>query len=151
MGDSGIMKQHAGTLPIFDRLIDEDIEHSSEPMIKRYVSENELKESLQRDLTLLLNTRVSPFWKESAEKSSMPFSYGANVTAPRFAETVFEIQALEQEVIKALNQFEPRLQNIQVKTVEAAGVAGKALIYIDAYLCIENRRTPMSFPIAVDV
>lgn len=145
------MKRHAGTLPIFDRLVDEDIEHLSEPVIKRYVSENELKESLQRDLTLLLNTRVSPFWKESTEKNSMPFSYGANVTAPRFAETVFEIQALEQEVIKALNQFEPRLQNIQVKAVTTESIAGKALIYIDAYLCIENRRTPMSFPIAVDV
>lgn len=143
--------KNAGTLPIFDRLVDENIEESFEKVEKKYVSSDELKESIKKDLSLLLNTRVSPFWYSYAQGASMPYLYGANITAPNFAETVFEIQTLENRIKQVIERFEPRLKNIQVHFVSLGANPGSAFIQIDADVLINKQRTPLTFPIVVDI
>ncbi len=138
-------------LPIFDRLVDENVEESFEPEVKRYISLEELKLSISEDLTRLLNTKISPFWADYAKKKMMiPFSYGINSTAPSSAETVFEIQDLESRVRHVIAEFEPRLTNVQVHILSLGVDPGKACLQIDANVADGDKRIPLSFPIVME-
>ena len=143
--------KNVGILPIFDRLVDENLEEPFEKIAKKYVSENELKESIMNDLSLLLNTRVSPFWREYEDKISMPYIYGADITAPNSVETVFEIQALESKVKRVIDLFEPRLSNTQVHFTSLGANPGSACVQINADVLINQQRVPLTFPIVVDI
>lgn len=137
-------------LPIFDRLVDENIEESFEMEAKRYISLEELKESIAEDLSRLLNTRISPFWVDYSKKMMIPFSYGINSTAPSYAETVFEIQDLEGRIRRVISEFEPRLANVQVHVLSLGADPGKACVQIDADFSDGDKRIPLSFPIVME-
>lgn len=141
--------KHVATLPIFDRLIDENVEQSSEHNLKKYISLDELKESIMRDLSLLMNTRVSSFWM--GFPSALPYSYGISITAPNYAETVFEIQALENRATKVITMFEPRLKNVKVHIINYGVDPGKAFMQIDADVMLDEKRIPLSFPIVMEL
>ena len=137
-------------LPLFDRLVDEDVDASSEIEARRFISLDELKESIAKDLTLLLNTKISPFWVEYSKTMKIPFSYGINSTAPSSAETVFEIQDLESRIKHIISEFESRLKNIQVQILTMGVTPGKADVQIDADVASGNLRVPLSFSIVME-
>ncbi len=137
-------------LPLFDRLVDEDVDASSEVEARRFISLNELKESITKDLTLLLNTKISPFWVEYSKTMKIPFSYGINSTAPSSAETVFEIQDLENRIKRVISDFESRLKNVQVQILTMGVIPGKADVQIDADVAAGNLRVPLSFSIVME-
>lgn len=137
-------------LPLFDRLVDENPDASSEVSARRFISFDELKESITKDLTLLLNTKISPFWVEYSKTMKIPFSYGINSTAPSSAETVFEIQDLENRIKQVISNFEPRLKNVQVQILTMGVTPGKADVQIDADVAAGNLRVPLSFSIVME-
>ncbi len=137
-------------LPLFDRLVDENPDASSEVEARRFISFDELKESITKDLTLLLNTKISPFWVEYSKTMKIPFSYGINSTAPSSAETVFEIQDLENRIKQVISNFEPRLKNVQVQILTMGVTPGKADVQIDADVAAGNLRVPLSFSIVME-
>ena len=137
-------------LPIFDRLVDEDVEHSFELEAKRFVSLEELKISIANDLSRLLNTKISPFWVEYSKTMMMPFSYGVNATAPNRAETVFEIQDLEARISQVIAEYEPRLKNVRVQVVSYGADPCKAGVQVDGEVIDEGKRIPLSFPIVME-
>ena len=138
-------------LPIFDRLVDDNPEESFEIEAKHYISIDDLHESISKDLTLLLNTKISPFWVDFSKTMKIPFSYGVTCTAPSSAETVFEIQDLESRVKRVISEFESRLTNVQVHVVSYGVDPGKAYLQIDADVIEGNKRVPLSFPIVMDM
>ena len=137
-------------LPLFDRLVDENIEESFELEAKHYIELDELQESIAQDLTRLLNTRISPFWVDYSKTMKIPFSYGINSTAPSSAETVFEVQDLEGRVRHVIAEFEPRLTNVQVHVVSMGVDPGKACLQIDADVAGGDKRVPLSFPVVME-
>ena len=137
-------------LPLFDRLVDENVDASFEVEARRFISFDELKESITKDLTLLLNTKISPFWVEYSKTMKIPFSYGINSTAPSSAETVFEIQDLENRIKQVISNFEPRLKNVQVQILTMGVTPGKADVQIDADVAAGNLRVPLSFSIVME-
>lgn len=137
-------------LPLFDRLIDENPDASFEVSARRFISFDELKESITKDLTLLLNTKISPFWVDYSKTMKIPFSYGINSTAPSSAETVFEIQDLENRIKQVISTFEPRLKNVQVQILTMGVTPGKADVQIDADVVADNLRVPLSFSIVME-
>ncbi len=137
-------------LPLFDRLVDEDVDASFEVEARRFISFDELKESIIKDLTLLLNTKISPFWVEYSKTMKIPFSYGINSTAPSSAENVFEIQDLESRISRVIADFEPRLKNVQVQILTMGVTPGKADVQIDANVAAGNLRVPLSFSIVME-
>ena len=137
-------------LPLFDRLVDLDPKESFEIEVKRYVSLEELKESISNDLTKLLNTRLSPFWVEYSKEMMIPYSYGINATAPSSVETVFEIQDLESRIRHVIAEFEPRLTNTSVHIISIGLDPGKTFVQIDADVFDGKKRVPLSFPIVME-
>ncbi|MBQ3564985.1 MAG: type VI secretion system baseplate subunit TssE [Alphaproteobacteria bacterium] len=142
--------KHIGVTPLFDRLIDDDVESMSEKIDKKHVSLEGLKESIREDLTRLLNTKISPFWVEYTKHMAMPFSYGINLTAPSAAETVFEIQNLENLINQVIAKYEPRIQNARAHLIPTESNLSKAYIQIDADLIVGEKRTSLTFPIFVE-
>ena len=137
-------------LPLFDRLVNEDMDAPSEVEARRFISFDELKESITKDLSLLLNTKISPFWLEYSKTMKIPFSYGINSTAPSSAETVFDIQDLENRIKRVIIDFEPRLMNVQVQVLALGATPGKADVQIDADVFASNKRVPLSFSIVME-
>ena len=137
-------------LPIFDRLVDDNPKESFEVEAKYYISIDELHESISKDLTLLLNTKISPVWIDYSKTIKFPFSYGVTCTAPSSAETVFEIQDLESRVKRVITEFESRLTNVQVHVVSYGVDPGKAYLQIDADIVEGNKRVPLSCPIVME-
>ncbi len=137
-------------LPIFDRLVDDNPKESFEIEAKHYISIDELQESISNDLERLLNTKISSFWVDYSKTMMIPFSYGINSTAPSSAETVFEIQDLENRISRVIAEFEPRLTNVQVQVVSFGMDPGKAYLQIDADVAAGNKRVPLSFPIVME-
>jgi type VI secretion system lysozyme-like protein len=134
---------------LFDKLVDDNLEESFEKNSKRNLTFNELQNSISNDLTCLLNTRVATYWKSQANKT--PYSYGVNVTAPTSVESVFEIQELESRIDDAIRQFEPRLINAKSQVMNIGNDPSSVFINIDAMINVENRKTPLSFPIVIDM
>lgn len=149
MGGKIVLKKIAA-LPIFDRLVDENTKESFEIEVKRFVSLEELKQSISNDLTKLLNTRISPFWVEYSKKMMIPYSYGINSTAPSSVETVFEIQDLEHRIRHVITVFEPRLTNVSVHIISVGVNPGTASIQIDSDIFDGKKRVPLSFPIVME-
>ena len=138
-------------LPLFDRLVDEDADASTEVEARRFISFDELKESITKDLTLLLNTKISPFWVEYSKTMKIPFSYGINSTAPSSSETVFEIQELENRIRRVISNFEPRLKNIHIQILTMGVTPGKSDVQIDADVAAGNFRVPLTFSIVMEM
>jgi type VI secretion system lysozyme-like protein len=133
--------------PLFEKLIDEDIEEQFEKNPKRFSTFDQFQESIAEDLSRLLNSRVSITWKNNPIKT--PYAYGVNVVAPGSAENVFEIQELQSRIDGAIKQFEPRLINARSTVTGAGSVPGSVFANIDAEVNLENRKAPLSFPIVI--
>jgi len=96
---------------LLDRLTDDAPHQSSEPREKRIISVKELKKSLQRDLSWLLNTRnLSPLLeqKRHGEITSSVLNYGVSELTG-ISSASLRRDKLERELLRAIKQFEPRL------------------------------------------
>ncbi|GHT97871.1 hypothetical protein FACS1894126_2700 [Alphaproteobacteria bacterium] len=144
---------NATIAPLFDRLIDEDIDVPFEKNPKKYSSLDEFQASIMKDLSRLLNTRVSMFWRNYADKHKvvLPFLYGVSVTGVLSADSIFELQELESRIEAVIAQFEPRLVNTKCSIQSIGNDHSSLFVNIDAALIFENRRAFISFPVVVDV
>jgi type VI secretion system lysozyme-like protein len=134
--------------PLFEKLLDEELEIQFEKNPKNSSSLSELQDSIINDMSLLLNTRVPIFFKNLANRCA-PLSYGINLTDAIYAENVFEIKKMESKIKKITEQFEPRLTDVKV-SVQKTGVDPSFLfINIDGIVVFENRRTQLSFPLVI--
>ncbi|GHT91788.1 hypothetical protein FACS1894122_04720 [Alphaproteobacteria bacterium] len=144
---------NATIAPLFDRLIDEDIDVPFEKNPKKYSSREEYQTAIMIDLSRLLNTRVSMFWRNYAEKNKvvLPFLYGVSVTGVLSADSVFELQELEARIEAVIAQFEPRLVDTKCSIQTIGNDHASLFINIDAAMIFENRRAFISFPVVIDV
>lgn len=138
-------------IPLFEKLIDENTEESFEKTTKTLSSFEELQASIMEDLSRLLNTRLIAFWQDYAAKNQQtPFLYGVDIDAAMSTQNTSDMQVLEQHIETAVRNFEPRLINPQVHVQGTGNDPGTLFITIDAYLMMENRRVPLSFPIILN-
>ncbi|WP_281557759.1 type VI secretion system baseplate subunit TssE [Thalassomonas sp. RHCl1] len=96
---------------LLDRLTDDAPDNSSEPREKRIISVKELKNSVQRDLSWLLNTRnLSPLLaeKDYPEVTCSVLNYGLSELTG-ISSASLRRDKLERDLLKAIKQFEPRL------------------------------------------
>ena len=139
------------TAPLFERLIDEELEVPFEKTPKRYLPLSEMQEAILQDLSRLLNTRVAIFWQNYVSKITVPYAYGVNATCIVSAENVFEIQELESRIDKVIKEFEPRLINARTHVVGTGTDPSTLFINIDAEVIFEGHKTPLTFPVVVDM
>ncbi|MBR1734157.1 MAG: type VI secretion system baseplate subunit TssE [Alphaproteobacteria bacterium] len=141
--------QNVFVMPLFEKLTDENTEIPFEKAPKTLLSLEELQNSIIEDVTRLLNTRISAFWRNFEQKNQMntPFSYGVDISAALSTENTTEMRELEARIEKALKTFEPRLIDPKVYVKAIGNNPGSLFINIDASIIMENRRISMSFPV----
>lgn len=138
-------------IPLFDRLVDDDVDVISEPIPYRFMNEQDCYDFIRQDLERLLNTRVAMIWRPNTHNSNVPFSYGVNATCTVSAENIFEIQELEKRIDDVIALFEPRLINAKSHVLKTGIEPSTLFISIDAQLDIEGKQKFVTFPVVVDM
>ncbi len=106
----------------------------------------QLKESVCRDLTALLNTRrVEDFAESFGESTKSLLTFGVvDFTSFNLTSEVDQ-ERVRYSVERSIRQFEPRLTRLAV-TLEQADSSNLVLhLRIEAFLRSESRREPVSF------
>lgn len=136
--------------PLFDRLTDENPGQTQPAGLKTY-NLQQLKDSIQREISSLLNTRSVRFPKVSDQEGKTVLDYGS----PSFQ----EIQAVDNENKKdiirqikgIITVFEPRLQHVEIDWIREKSEKEYFSIHIliSARLVIEEMAESVQFVMKV--
>ena len=139
---------------VLDRLIDTDVDSSTEPPMTWAQSVRELKRALRRDLEWLLNTRriVVPAPEGFTELARSLYNYGLPDITSLAAESVSARDWLRRQVEETITLFEPRLSGVRV-TVATTDVEGRRELRftIDALLRMEPSPEQVVFDTVLEV
>ncbi len=117
------------TLPVLDRLIDDDPRTQIEAPLTRAQSVRILRASVRRDLEWLLNTRRVPFVPETGafELKRSVYVYGLpDFTSYSLASNKDRARLLEH-LEATVRLFEPRLTDVRIVPVPGADTGAHAL------------------------
>jgi type VI secretion system protein ImpF len=144
----------AVTLPVLDRLMEDDPDAASGPFLSRSESVRRLKAGLQRDLEWLLNTRriAVPPDESLDEVNRSLYVYGL----PDF--TAFSLNSPKDQakLIRVLQStiktFEPRLANVKIVPL-GAGPQGTRTLYfrIEGLLIMDPAPEQVSFDTVLEL
>jgi len=141
---------------LLDRLIDDEPDLQVEPPWREGQVIRELKRSLRRDLEDLLNARrpLDDLPEEYRQLADSLANYGLPDLQSFEIREKHELQHLCRLIEECIRSFEPRLQNVQVTPLVAAGedrpVERRLRFGIDAILVAEPLREMIQFHSAVD-
>jgi len=142
------------TLSVLDRLIDFDPRTSTEPPVSRAQSVRQFKDSVQRDLEWLLNTRriAVPPEESLRELNRSVYAYGMpDFTAYSLSSPKDQTRLL-RSLQAALKVFEPRLANVAVVPLETEGVASRTLRFrIEGLLLMDPAPEHVSFDTVLEL
>ncbi len=148
------MKDHFNlTASILDRLLDMEPALSSESAQYRVVSEQQILDSVFRDLENLLNTRCSPIKLPAAFnrlKGSL-IRYGLKDSTVENPESALVRQKLCKEIEKTISLFEPRLKKPVVRVETRGGKKRELFFRISGILVVEPLAEPVSFDTFFDI
>jgi type VI secretion system lysozyme-like protein len=131
--------------PLFERLVDLDLtlRHELRPM--RTLGRGGLKESVRRDLEMLLNTRTSLPASRLSLRDRSVIDYGipdCSLYSPRSFD---DRQRLAELIRRAVVAFEPRLTEVRVLVEATEGDVVSMDVRIEATLLTGTVREPVSF------
>lgn len=141
--------------PLFDRLIDENPETTTEPSPLRTYNREQLKDSIQRELQALLNTRPNTKRLEGLEDdphniAATTLFYGAHNFSFVDVTSASGKEQVKTTLAQAIENFEPRLTNIQVTITEFERNAQRLKVIIEGYVKIGELREHWSFPVIIN-
>ena len=142
------------TLSVLDRLIDRDPRTSSEPPLSRAQSVRQFKDSVQRDLEWLLNTRriAVPPEESLRELNHSVYAYGMPDFTAYSLSSPKDRTRLLRSLQAALKLFEPRLANVVVVPLESEGVAARTLRFrIEGLLLMDPAPEQVSFDTVLEL
>jgi type VI secretion system protein ImpF len=134
---------------ILDRLTDEDPRSSADPRITYAESLRQFKESVQRDLEWLLNTRRTPrpAGEEFEELRNSLYHFGVPDITSLSRDALESRVRLRSQVEEALALFEPRLANVSISIHEMDGEAHRRELRftVDATLRLDPTPEQVTF------
>ena len=135
--------------PLFERLIDEDPYTQEEYRPSRTLNMSELRNSVRLDLERLLNTRCSLREADWEGREPSVVDYGMPDFCAMSSRDSSDIRTMARMIIRAIEAFEPRLQELNV-LMERFDDNEKAMFFtIEGFLVVEDIREPVSFPALV--
>ncbi len=143
------------TAPLFDRLVDDDLNTFAEvvPFIK--YNREETIASVMREATHLLNTRCKIPWKEyqaldpSTLEYGLPDLYGFPDQSYGDASSPEGANKLARLMANSLKLFEPRLESVSVEISQYDPQTQNLYLQVHGMLKIGDVLEPISFPVAV--
>jgi type VI secretion system protein ImpF len=140
------IKQQGARALLFERLTDFEPLTPSEKKPFIYSTKEELKESVRREVSWLLNTR-SPFpsfYLDAQEQTT--FNYGI----PDLFSLFFPLDTQGQRRLsrllgKIIAGFEPRLRNVEANLERYDDINRSLWLRIDAHLVVDTISEPISF------
>jgi type VI secretion system protein ImpF len=141
------------SLPLLDRLVDQDPKARSEPPLSRSQSMRLLREGLRRDLEWLLNTRRTPeeAGEEYPEVRRSVYNFGLPDLGSFSARNTQDQIRLRRALEAAIADFEPRLLATRV-VMETVGASLKGVRFqIQGLLRIDPSPEHISFDTVLEL
>lgn len=136
-------------VPLFDRLSDDAPGVRAEAEPRRVLDLDGLKESVGREIEILLNTRC-PLKEEDIDyKTRSVIDYGLVDIAPYFTRSVDDRRRLSQHIARTIAVYEPRLTRVSVTIEDMSRETHRLLVRVDGAVRFGNVVHPVSFPVHV--
>lgn len=133
---------------LFDRLTLNGDTSSWETQPLRYFAVEEVKQSIAKELSNLLNTRraASGFPPDIAATT---LSYGIGDYAGRSFKNSQDLSYIAKDIKNAIIKFEPRLSSVEVEIPEEQRINGEPIVIIEGSLKLENVDHQFSFEVGL--
>lgn len=149
-------RRHQGApIPLFDRLVDEDLLSSAEVPIKRYLNRQELEDSIRIELERILGTR-STLKKDDmgalgqeVENIGFPPLFGLSDFSQYDGARPTDHPKIAKLCEQAIRRYEPRLKNVVVHILKFDRHTSVLSIQIEAELVSEIYQGEVSFPLTL--
>lgn len=138
---------------VFDRLIDLEPHRRTETPLGRTQVLQQMKESVGRDLQALLNTRCrATSWPPALKELDRSlFAYGIPDCVGISTGSREQQEQLRRMITRAIEAFEPRLINVQVRLADTNDPTDRALRFrIDAMLKVDPAPEPVIYDSKLD-
>ncbi len=135
------------TTSVLDRLLDYEPEITREPIASRSKNLRQLKQSVQRDLEWLLNTRqvAGGLPSELKETNNSVAAFGLPDFSSLSIDSADDQKFIKREIEEAVRRFEQRLEGVVV-SIEPVRPTERVLRFrIDARLKIDPAPEPITF------
>jgi type VI secretion system protein ImpF len=138
-------------LSLLDRLTDDAPESQREGRLTPWAQARELRASLCRDLTALLNTRRAEedFAPEYTEATASVLTYGIVDFTSYNLKSVLEQDRLRRSMERAIRQFEPRLDGVEISMDPVDTQRPVLRFQISAMLRVDPAADPVLFDVTL--
>ena len=139
---------HVAPMPLFDRLIDDEPRRRRGPPLPKTLSEEQLRESVHRELTRLLNTRGRLTLQQAetlAPDAWTVLDYGLPDVATLRSASSTDRARLAQVLSRTITAFEPRLGEVRVAVEPHATREDVLRVLVSGLLWMEKRAEPLTF------
>lgn len=142
-------------VPLFDKLVDQDPDVQEEAAPLRTYTRDQLKESIRREVSLILNHRRSlpSILGESEEVKSLldtVLFFGttdfSNLNYRR--DTAWQMR-VEDEIAEAIHRFEPRLTDVHVDIQEFNQQTRVLSVFLSGVITVDQVREQITFPVDI--
>jgi type VI secretion system protein ImpF len=113
-------RQKGAPIPLFERLINEEIDEPTETPSKRFYNRFELIQSIEREVSRILNTRSTAkrerfkYLNEEQENFGLPQMFGLADFSHYDGTNTGHWPKIARLCEEAIEKYEPRLKNVQV-------------------------------------
>ena len=135
------------TTSVLDRLLDYEPEITREPIASRSKNLRQLKQSVQRDLEWLLNTRqvAGGLPPELKETNNSVAAFGLPDFTTLSIDSADDQKFIKREIEEAVRRFEQRLEGVVVSIEPVLPTERVLRFRIDARLKIDPAPEPITF------
>jgi type VI secretion system lysozyme-like protein len=135
---------------LFDRLVDEEPLERRELTPKRTLDWIGVRSSIARELHRIVSTRAPVDAETALDRELTVTEFGIPELDSRSGDRLAGNAKVERLLVRAIEAFEPRLKNVDVRVVERSGVSVsgsglRATALVSGTVVLDDLREPMSF------
>ena len=142
------------TIPVLDRLIDEEPKNPMDNPMSRKQSKRMLEACVRRDLEWLLNSRrvADPPDEGMKELNRSVYAYGLPDLSSLTMASTADRNRLVRSILTTIGLFEPRLMNVRLVMVETPDAGKKDVrLRIEAMLRMDPIPEPVTFDTVIEL
>ncbi len=149
-------RSQGAPIPLFEKLIDDDRGIAEEIPAKRYYNRFELMQSIQDELSRILNTRAGIRKSDydqlagNPKNFALPQMYGLSDFSHYDATAKGSYPRIARLCENAIRMFEPRLKNPVVTITGFDSNKAKLMAVIDAELNVADFQEEVTFPLEIE-